>query len=99
MAMNLANLSGATAALFDRLRFRRADFRQTFGTPAGKRVLAELLRRGWVTRPGFDPGNPYVTAYREGQREMALHIAGMIGLSDEDIMRLARDRPEEEVDG
>jgi hypothetical protein len=53
-----------------------------FSTPSGQIVLADL-RKSFASRRSFVEGDPYSTAFREGQRDVLLAI--------EDLLSRARD--------
>ena len=50
-----------------------ADYRETFATDQGKRVLWDMMKQFMMTR-SFVPGDSYATHFNEGQREVLLHI-------------------------
>lgn len=52
------------------------DYKATFNTEAGKRVLEDLELRNFMKTTTFD-GNPNIMIYREGQRSVLLHINTM----------------------
>ncbi|MEO5375940.1 MAG: hypothetical protein H7840_17065 [Alphaproteobacteria bacterium] len=84
----------------DRVRalFRRRHLYQaTFNTPEGRVVLADLFRFCRVSAPVVVPGDPIMTGYNDGLRRVALRIAGLVNMTDEDIMRLTT-QPEELID-
>ena len=60
----------------DYLKKMKHDYEQVFSTPAGKRVLADILVSGMVKRRIFS-GDVAVMAHREGARNLALHIEEM----------------------
>lgn len=52
------------------------DYETVFSTDAGKRVLEDIERAGFINITTTSP-NPYYQYRNEGMREMALHIMGM----------------------
>ena len=50
------------------------DWRETLNLPAGRRVLARLIRTAGALGGSYAPGDAYATAYNEGLRRMGLHI-------------------------
>ena len=69
------------------LRAMRNDYRVTFGTPEGRRVLWDILDHSYLFTP-FNQEN--ASAYKkEGKRENALYILGCLGLTN-DIDSLTR---------
>ncbi len=69
---------------------RRDDYRATFETPEGKRVLRDLLSVGRVAATVVVPGDPMMTGFNDGMRRMALHITRTMGMSDEQVIALAQ---------
>ncbi len=65
---------------------RMRDYKQAFGTQAGRRVLADL-RKSFGKRVSFTPNDPYTTAFREGERNVYLKVEAMLKLSDEELDR------------
>ena len=58
----------------DQLQQLRTDYGTCFKTTAGRKVLAHLLTVGHVYEPCHVPGDPYSTAFRDGQRDMAVMV-------------------------
>ena len=52
------------------------DYRETFSTPNGERVLKHILSSGGVTRPRFSASNE-LTRINEGERRLAFSIYRM----------------------
>lgn len=59
------------------------DYRETFGTEAGKRVLYDLMTVSNMLSPSFVAGDPCLTAYNEGGRQQVLRILNILGTSPE----------------
>jgi len=55
-----------------------ADYRATFSTAAGKRVLEDLSIRCFVKTPTFKDFDTNAMVYREGRRSVFLHIQTMM---------------------
>ena len=71
-------------------RAKYRDYRELFGSAAGKRVLADLIRRGHVLGPTTAHAGDGIltaleTARREGERGVALYILGILSWTPEDI--------------
>tara|TARA_R110000868_G_scaffold4155_23_gene25482 strand:- start:8760 stop:9155 length:396 start_codon:yes stop_codon:yes gene_type:complete len=66
---------GAGYTAIDRHRDFQAVFRST---PAGRRVLAQILERCRVCRRSFVPGDGFETARREGMRDAGLWLVGIL---------------------
>ena len=50
------------------------DLRALFSTDLGRRCLWVLLDWTGTHRQSFDPNNPTITAFREGQRSVGLRL-------------------------
>jgi len=57
---------------------RAMDYRETFASEAGKRVLNDLATKGRESAATFVAENQYLTAYREGMRAVIIHIRAML---------------------
>lgn len=71
---------GEAAQRQRRLRRHRQDaaaYRDTFEADSGRKVLDDLIGR--FAGDSYCRGDPYHTAYREGQRSVIEHIARAIG--------------------
>lgn len=73
---------------------RRDDYRRVFGTPEGRRVLADLLREAGLREELLAPGDPLGTGHGLGRRRVGLHIVAILEMSDAEIMRLVGQAPE-----
>lgn len=62
-------------------------YRNVFGTPAGRDVLASICKNNFVWDSTFVPGDPYKTALREGQRYGALSILLYIEKEQQELTR------------
>lgn len=78
------------ARLHARLLQRNQRYRLVFAGSAGARVRDDLFRLGHVGRPSYVPGDPTATAFNEGKRFMALHIAALLNLPDATILERAQ---------
>jgi hypothetical protein len=81
-AQSAQDMADARRALLD-------DYRLTFATPHGQRVLADIMRRARVMDTTFHP-DPYVAACQEGQRRAALEIVQAINADPDAQLRMAR---------
>jgi hypothetical protein len=59
------------------MKRRRADYAETFGTQAGKRVLRDLMQFQVFTTSQVS-GDAHQTAFHEGERNVVLYIMGMV---------------------
>lgn len=71
---------------------RRTDFRQTFGTPHGKRVLAYLLRQTKANATVFHAHNERQNAFQQGRQSVGYAILDWLNLSDEQIETLKKSK-------
>lgn len=80
----------------------RLDYIETFSTPHGERVLADILAKSGVTRPQFN-ADPYVTQFNEGHRHMALSVFRQVhgsidrlpGLIAEELKKMEQNQEEQ----
>ena len=63
---------------------RLMDYRATFASPEGKRVLLDLIARHYLLGSTFDD-NPAIMAHAEGQREVVLQIMRYTQMTPQDI--------------
>ncbi len=74
-------LTFAGAPELDDVEKRRALYKRLFSTVDGRQVLADILTRGGVGRPAFEPGgNRDDALYFSGVHALALEIAFAAGL-------------------
>lgn len=76
--------------LRDRILQRNQRYRLAFAGTVGAWVRDDLFRLGRLGRPTYVPGDPVATAFNEGKRFMALHVASVLNLSDEEIVDRAQ---------
>lgn len=72
---------------FDFIRGRTRDYKLTFGTSSGQRVLADLASFCRANETCFDP-DPRLHAVAEGRREVWLRIQRHLNLSSEELFTL-----------
>lgn len=77
------------------LRPRRAAYAKTFNNHEGRKVLADLKRFCRATVPTADVNNVHTTYLLEGRREVWLRIQSMLQLTDEDVVQLIEEYPNE----
>lgn len=83
--------------LRDRILRRNQRYRVVFTGAVGAAVRDDLFRLGHIGRPTYVAGDPVATAFNEGKRFMALHIASILNLSDENIVERAQISSAEEA--
>lgn len=54
-------------------------------------VLRDLAHYCNVASTSFVPGDPHATAFNEGQRDVFNHVAEILGLSPEAVVRLIQE--------
>jgi hypothetical protein len=70
-------------AVYDRIM----DYSRTFSDGHGRNVLTDLCAQ-YEQRSSFVPGDPYATAFREGQRDVVLAIKAVLRTAeDKEFMR------------
>lgn len=69
---------------------RLLDYRQTFGTDHGKRVLADILRRARVVQSSYAGADTHATAFAEGRRRVGLEIIETINRDPEAVDLMLR---------
>jgi hypothetical protein len=62
----------------ERIKQRGIDYRITFSSEAGARVLADLKDTHWIGNCTFTPGSEIETCFREGQRSVVLRILSIM---------------------
>lgn len=75
------------------LNNRRKAYRNTFDNPEGRRVLADLRRFCRADRPTADVNNVHTTYLLEGRREVWLRILAHLSLTEEDVVQLIEEYP------
>lgn len=55
-----------------------ADFKATFSTPHGKRVLRRLMKNTGFEQTNFVAGDAYATAFNEGGRNVIIYILSQL---------------------
>lgn len=67
----------------------RRELRQlyaiVFGSEEGQKVMAHLQAQTHFLMPSHTPGDPYETAFRDGERNVMLGIIAMIQPFDEQV--------------
>lgn len=71
------------------------DYKVTFSTEEGKRVLFDLMKSCGMDTSSFDE-NPLNMAYREGQRNVVLHIMNKLKIDVEKLTKFIEEHEEEE---
>jgi hypothetical protein len=72
-------------------------WKAVYATAEGKRVVQDLLREGGILSVSHVPGDSYSTAFAEGKRAMALHVAERLRWSEGELLRLAEQRTTQQL--
>lgn len=76
---------------------RLLDYRMTFGTDHGRRVLADILRRARVVQSSYAGADTHATAFAEGRRRVGLEIIETVNRDPEAVDRMMRTGQVEEL--
>lgn len=68
------------------------DYKATFGTEQGKRVLDDLMGFCHMLHTSYIPERPIETAYREGERNVLLRILSMMETDMERLKQMIKER-------
>ena len=71
-----------------KLKEKREDYKKTFATEEGKRVLKDLERVCMYRSTTFDKDS-HVMAFQEGLRTVYLHITTIMDMDIEELERIA----------
>jgi len=74
---------------------RVIDYKEVFGSSAGKSVLYDMMRAGNVLQSSFDK-NPQEMAFNEGQRNMVLRILTILKTDPLELRKFIQEREEQE---
>lgn len=72
-------------------------YKQAFGSEHGQMVLNDILSVGHVFHTSYDPKSQYETAFREGERNMALRILAFVEQDIEKLRQMLKQREQEEM--
>jgi hypothetical protein len=64
------------------------DYKRTFDTPHGKRVLFDLMNVGHILGSTFAKGDPHLSAYKEGQRAIVRRILTKLHIKEKDLNQM-----------
>lgn len=78
--------------LYWKLVQKKDDYVETFSSDHGKRVLNDHLKACGVFGRTHVSGDPHDSAFNNGMREGALRLVRQMGLSEEELMRMANER-------
>lgn len=96
MRIDIESARRLGAAMISRVRIAD-DYRVAFGTPEGKRVLRDLIKRAGVLAPAAVAGDPGMTHFRDGRASVVKDIMKVLSLDEDDLLDLARQLDEDEA--
>lgn len=64
---------------------KQQDYKRTFSSEHGKRVLYDLMNDHYAIRSTYERGDALELAYREGQRQVVLRILTILKFEPEKI--------------
>lgn len=75
----------------ERIRGLHGSYRRVFQTPDGERVLRHIMKASNTLGSSFNPKNPYETAFKEGQRHLALSILKYVNRNTDELIKTIED--------
>lgn len=73
-------------------------YRTVFDSEAGKRVLYDLAKVCHMLTPVHFPGDPYETAYRDGERSVILRIMRQLAMDPDHLLELIKQGQREDAE-
>lgn len=70
-------------------------YQDVFNSPQGQEVLQDILSHCHFYQPSHTPGDPYETAFREGERNVALKIVKALNTDPKKVVSETLKRMEE----
>jgi len=64
------------------------DYKDTFETSCGEKVLLDLMKVGKMTGQSFVPGDPHQTSFNEGSRWIVGHILTQLKKDEHDLIKM-----------
>jgi hypothetical protein len=71
--------------VYDRAAVHKS-YQAVFNTPDGEVVLRHILKVGKVTGPTFVAGDPHMTSFNEGRRQLALSILRFVRKNHDELL-------------
>ena len=65
-----------------------SDYKNTFNSQQGRRVLADMLAENKCLSTSFVKEDPYLTAFNEGQRNVVLRILTILQVDTTQLLKL-----------
>ena len=75
-----------------------SDYKKTFGSPEGRRVLFHLMKVHGVMLTSHVEGDPYSTAFNEGGRNVVIQILRKMRMDLKEMEKLIEQESEMEED-
>jgi hypothetical protein len=67
-----------------------ALYREVFGTAAGEKVLADLLKETGLLQVSSVAGDPHMTHFNDGKRAIGLHVVERMRWTEGALIELAK---------
>ena len=81
----------------ERLYAKVLDYRKTFNTPEGKRVLYDLMKRNFILAPTYSEGCDVIQiAHREGQRAAVAAIISKLKTDPQQFLQMVEEGEQDE---
>lgn len=84
--------------MFEKLLDQSRDYKKTFGSPEGKRVLLDLMNKFNVMHSTYQPGiNEVDLAFKEGARNVVLFLIHKLGEDMEKLSEMAKEAQNDRI--
>lgn len=65
-----------------------SEYKQVFLSPVGRHVLFDLMKAHHIMNTCFVANDPYMSALREGERNVVLRILTIMGQDEDNLQKL-----------
>lgn len=62
-----------------------SDYQKVFGDLIGKKVLRDMMQEHFMLKPTFVKGDPYQTAFNEGERNVMLRLLAVLKIDPKEL--------------
>ncbi len=91
----IKKFGGNLERVLDLRNSRRAAYKGAFETDQGRKVLKDLKEFCGATQCSYNPSHDvHVAIFKEGRREVWLHVMKQLRLAEEDIYKLTKEEIE-----
>ena len=73
---------------YNRIFSKSRQYQAVFGSLEGQLVLGDILREGGILTGSYVDQNASGTAYNEGKRRVAMYVANLVNMSEDDVRRI-----------